>query len=276
MYNLTMDSLKELMNALGDADVSEEYKNPKFHDVLKKFFRERKYTVKDTGISYRIINNWKDNKIIPESCFSQKNQDWAKFNLIELIWIKIANDLRLFGLPLDKIRKVKEDLLLWDPIQQTYLDLEYKIYISITTDLDLFALIEQNGRAYIKSADFLISVKDILSTIKFSFPRLIIISIKDLIKDLVGRVEPPKPILKVSNEEIELLERIRLNEAKTITVEKKNGKIFEIQTSEIISGKPNILEKIKELEKDETYGDTTLHLQKGIIESMEIKKKKRL
>lgn len=280
MYNLNMGGLDELINLIGENKlssdkVSEEYENNPFYDNIKKFYREKRFTAKDTGVSYRVINNWKHEEILPDSCLDNENQEWAKFNLIELLWIKIVNDLRSFGLSLEKIKKTKEHILKWNQKHKAYLDFEYKIFISVITDLDLFLMVDSNGDASIKSLDFIIFTKNFLNGLRMDFPKMILISVKDLIRDYAFLVEPPRDILSVSKAEIELLKKMRIEKAKKISVETKNGEIFEIQTSDIFSDNPNIPDIIKKLQKDETYGDMILHLHKGKAESVEVKKRKR-
>jgi hypothetical protein len=275
-----MSGLHELINLIGrdklsTDKVSEKYKNNSYYINIKKFYREKKFTTKDTGVSYRVINNWKHEKILPDSCLDGENQEWTKFNLIELLWIKITNDLRSFGFSLKKIKRTKEHVLKWDQEHKAYLDFEYKLFIAVTTDLDLFLIVDSSGYASIQSIDFIIFTKNFLNKTQMNLPKIILISIKDLIKDYVFLMEPPRDILTVSKPEVDLLKKIRLENAKKIIVETKNKEIFEIQTSNIFSENPNIPNIIDKLKKDETYGEMILHLHKGKAESVEVKKRKR-
>ncbi len=276
-----MNNLDNLIDLIGENDivikgVSSEYQKPEFADRIKSFFREKRFTVKDTGVSYRMINHWKDVGIIPDSCFDDKNQDWAKFNLVELLWLKVANELRSFGLPLEKIKRVKKDILIWNEKQQTYLDFEYRIYLSITTKSDLFLFIESDGSTQIQSLNFFIFMKNILNSFGWNFPKMILISMKDLVKDYVFMVERPDDILSISKPEMELLNKIRLGTGNKITVHKKDRKISDILTSDFMTENIDISKVMKNLKEEGGNTEVVLKLNNGNPEFLEVKRKKRV
>ena len=65
--------------------------------VFRNRLRERKYTTKDVGISYRVMSHWESNKLIPEGVVQE---GWRDFSLVEMVWLKIIVHLRKFGFSL--------------------------------------------------------------------------------------------------------------------------------------------------------------------------------
>ena len=79
----------------------EEYKEN--YSVLRK----KKFSIKDTGLTYRIINNWSEKGLI--SHLREKEGKWHRLNALELIEIHIYKELKEIGFSIEKIKKVKED-----------------------------------------------------------------------------------------------------------------------------------------------------------------------
>jgi DNA-binding transcriptional MerR regulator len=76
---------------------------------LKKEVFDKNFIPKDLGISSRALHNWSENNLLidKERAYDMNH----KFNFIELIWLLIIKELRVFGFPLKKIKTVKEFLV---------------------------------------------------------------------------------------------------------------------------------------------------------------------
>ncbi|MFZ7144337.1 MAG: MerR family transcriptional regulator [Bacteroidota bacterium] len=75
---------------------------------LYSVISEERFLIKDLDIPYRQINHWDEKGIIS---FSRKiTEGWRKFSFVELVWIKMVDEFRQFGIPLDIIAKVKKDI----------------------------------------------------------------------------------------------------------------------------------------------------------------------
>jgi DNA-binding transcriptional MerR regulator len=75
---------------------------------LYTIISEERFLIKDLDIPYRQINNWDEKGVIS---FSRKiTEGWRKFSFVELIWIKMVNEFRNFGIPLEIISKVKKEI----------------------------------------------------------------------------------------------------------------------------------------------------------------------
>ena len=69
--------------------------------------RKKKFSIKDTGLTYRIINNWSEKGLI--SHLREKEGKWHRLNALELIEIHIYKELKEIGFSIEKMKKIKED-----------------------------------------------------------------------------------------------------------------------------------------------------------------------
>ncbi len=74
---------------------------------------ERCFSVKDTGLSSRNINELNNNDLLWEGF---TNAQWRKFNFIEFVWLKIVQDLVRIGAKRKIIREVRSFLMTPVPI----------------------------------------------------------------------------------------------------------------------------------------------------------------
>lgn len=92
-------------------------------DYLTIFIK--RFDLSDLGITSRVLNHWKDYGLLPDEDYQLANEPVAeepektkdpsykmrnKFDFVGLIYLYIIQDLRDFGFPLSKIKKVREVL----------------------------------------------------------------------------------------------------------------------------------------------------------------------
>src|SRR5258705_3976650 len=80
-----------------------ELKDNKISQVLNS--RERKINLET--ITYRQLNSWDSEGLLT---IPRENREWRRFSIMDAIWVKIIHELREFGFPIEKIKKVKESL----------------------------------------------------------------------------------------------------------------------------------------------------------------------
>ena len=91
----------DLISSFAKLTTIEDYENL-YTAIMKPTFY-----LKDLGVTARVLAHWKENDLIPTA---QDFIGWSKLNFCEYIWVKVIQDLRLFGLPFQMIKKVKEYL----------------------------------------------------------------------------------------------------------------------------------------------------------------------
>lgn len=72
-----------------------------------KQLRENKYRASDLPVSRRVLSHWRTLGIFD---VYGDNPEQINISFIALFWLQIVSELRLFGLSLDKIEKIKHQL----------------------------------------------------------------------------------------------------------------------------------------------------------------------
>ena len=90
------------MNQLSSEEIKQLIQN------LHTLFTTKKFTIKSTGLSYRIINSWDSKGLLDH--FRKEQGQWHKFTFLELIQIQFFKELRNLGVAVPKIKKVRDVL----------------------------------------------------------------------------------------------------------------------------------------------------------------------
>lgn len=62
----------------------------------------------DTGVPYRSINHWENYGLIDDERDDSKS--WRRFSFVEFIWIRMIDQMRKMGLPMETVKAVKAHL----------------------------------------------------------------------------------------------------------------------------------------------------------------------
>jgi DNA-binding transcriptional MerR regulator len=84
-----------------------------FHRFTKKYahiLHKPRFTVKGSrkfveGITYRKVNDW-DDKGLVSGTREGTESGWRKFSIAEIVQLNVVSDLRKFGFPTDKIKRI--------------------------------------------------------------------------------------------------------------------------------------------------------------------------
>jgi len=90
------------------------------NDVYNKLI-ERNFYIGEAEIQRKTLNGWQNAGLIP---FTHKETGWTQFSLVEYVWLRCINELRGIGLPLERIKKIKEFFFIKDTEQYRELFLE--------------------------------------------------------------------------------------------------------------------------------------------------------
>jgi len=96
--NLNIEEAKGVLDSFG---VSSDDLATFYPNITKPLVK-----VSDLGISARTYYYWSQNDLVK----ADEKGNWAKLNLIEVLWIKIIETLRDFGFPVKEIKTIKETL----------------------------------------------------------------------------------------------------------------------------------------------------------------------
>lgn len=101
-------------------------------DIIARYsevFNKPLFSLKNTKSSYKAINDWTAYGILEDR--RDKEKEWRKFSLVDLIWINLVSQLRVANYPLSKIKTLKgywyEESIILDP-KRSDGELEYGFY----------------------------------------------------------------------------------------------------------------------------------------------------
>ena len=240
---------------------------------INKLFQEikdRRFTIKDVGLTYRWITYWDARGLLIGDYTEGK---WRKFNLVEFVWLKMIVKLREFNIPLEKIKWIKENLIQKETVSELIaLDEVAEVLIKLSSEgnreevirllkdkdfidkmrkesLNLFEIIIldiitfQNGYSILVGNNELIPIKhsalESLSELKELNDLLrgsfISISVSEILRDYmindVG-INDKNKLALLTKEEEKILDVLRQDNLKSVTI--KYGMNKEIDLIETI------------------------------------------
>jgi DNA-binding transcriptional MerR regulator len=116
---------------------------------IVKQFNQQTYTIGEEKLSSRVLNHWYQSGIITDDRLD--NKGWKKFSFSEIVWISIVIKLRKFGLDLQRIKKVKEQIDYYntkDSKSKCPL-LDFYMLVAITSTIPVKFIVFESGQAEI-------------------------------------------------------------------------------------------------------------------------------
>jgi len=247
------DKLIETMGKIGKL-------NPKFN--------ERKYTVGDTDLSYRVISHWRKNHILPEGVKNTKG--WHKFSFTELVWLKAVFHFRNFGFSLNKIAQIRKQVMVFDKKNDSYPMFELYIVKALYTDDNPSIVILGDGTADIGDAFDIEVVKNRKQQ------DMLLIPIKSILEEAGIATKRAKFMMPINPDEAIALLAMSSENNKEITIRKSKGRIKEIETVEDYSENPPLNEISNDFKNNSDFGEVITKYENGKRQSAQVRKRKRL
>jgi len=238
------------------------------HADLHSLIRSKRYTVKNTDVSYRVINHWEEKGLLPKNSVDS-GEGWRKFSFVEILWLQVVKHLREFGLSLDLIKQVRENVMVWDKKENTYPHFEYFIIKAKTSKMDSYVAVLPNGDSSLVFSRDIEYSKGILNSRSF-----VLISLKAILRSINLTSPEPELLYSLASEEMTLVDIVRNSDVDRVSIKLKNGKMKSIDTSKIISGS-NIGDIKKEIEELGDFAEVITKFESGKEQSAEVIKKKK-
>ncbi|MGE3799470.1 MAG: MerR family transcriptional regulator [Candidatus Kapaibacterium sp.] len=105
---------------------------------------EKLYTVKETDLTYRALNHWTELELLEDD--REEGKGWRKFSMADLVWIRILTDLRYFGVPIEKLKRVKDSVRVVPEGMELSL-FEYYLVCAMTRNDPVYMRVFQYGDA---------------------------------------------------------------------------------------------------------------------------------
>jgi len=277
---------------------------------LFQSIKERQFTLKDVGVTYRWITYWHSKGLLIGDYIEGK---WRRFDLVEFVWLKMIVKLREFNIPIEKIKWIKENLMqnvtvselianeditdiliklaseekrdelkkllkdknVIDLLSSETMNLFETMIMDIITFTNSYSiLIGSTEIVPLKHSalDSIADLKEFNSVLRGSF---ISISISEILRDyMIGEstVNGKHKLALLTEDEVKVLEVLKQDNIKSVTI--KYGKNSKIGLLEVV--------KIEKVDKGSRlldfimthgYHDITIKTQNGEIVYCENKKK---
>lgn len=245
-------------------------------DQIKKFanfLTEKKFTIKDAGLTYRIINNWSNLGLFDDGRIEEE-KGWRKLNAVDLIWLRILVELRKFGFPLEKMKKGYETLFfpenVGSPSKNKKL-LEFGISLCLMRKA-IYLIAFSDGCIELATQDNINTSEAIGLLRETSY---LVINLNNCLSQLFPKInfQPQLNTFELTDKEVSILSMLRDGDCNEIVVHMKNGDIDRIDTKTKHVGE---IGKLADILNKVSHGNFIIKKQDGKIVCVETTKKKKV
>ncbi|MCC7357575.1 MerR family transcriptional regulator [Candidatus Uhrbacteria bacterium] len=250
-------------------DLADYQFNDKFQKV-RELMNDRRFTVGETDVAYRVINHWDQSGLLPDGV--RGDGSWRKFTLPEMVWLKAVVRMRDFGLPLEKIAYARKGAMSWNKQRERYPCFEYYLAKAWLSDADTYILVMSDGEAEVATVAQIEAAKLFLDSFD-----VLLISLKAILKGMGLHTPAVKTLFALSEKDIELLTSIHMGNNNDIKVKiDDQGEITEIESTETTTS-PLAPHRLKnQVEQEKMYGQVVTKYENGVPKSVQVTTRKRL
>jgi DNA-binding transcriptional MerR regulator len=102
--------MSELTDGFEGIDLEEYIAATETIEVIFPKITERRANLSMVGVNARTYNHWRLIGLVGEMAIDGEPKQWVKLNIYDFVWLKIIQALREFGIPLDTIKSLREEL----------------------------------------------------------------------------------------------------------------------------------------------------------------------
>ncbi len=224
---------------------------------IADFLNQKIKHTKDLPFTYRILNHWEEKKLIDSERPDDKG--WRRFSIMDQVWLLVIQNLRDFGMPLEKIQPIKS--LFTQPIDQTYSFplMEYYVMCALALLEPVFLIVSQNGDALPLTYE---EYKPALKWVSLSHH--LQININELLKQILPgeKLDPHFDVdIALTPEEIDVLLMLRNQEFEMISIKQQKGKVELIEGTKSVPVKKQLGKMLQE----QKYSEINIQQKEGHI-----------
>ncbi len=230
------------------------------------------------GLTYRQVNDW-DGKDLISGTREKENTGWRRFSTVDLIKLYIISDLRKIGLNTQRIRSIIKRISVGYVFLQNmktkegkslkFLELEHA-FIACASEVKMLLLVREDDKVYFLEEDkavlFHFQVENASSPIIvlpfFSYVQKIFKVLKKEIDTSKNSTVATLLEGMPSQREKKILDIIKKDAYQKIVLEKSNGEVINVETTEKIIGKFTKEDVVAALEGGE-YGSLKVVTKQG-------------
>lgn len=261
-------------------DISQVYRNEAFdigfydyfkdlkNNKISKVLNSRDRNVKLNTVTYRQLNSWEEHGLLTGE---REGREWRRFSIMDALWLKIIQEVREFGLPLEKIKTAKESLsFMAEKCKVEMPFLEFYTAFAIGSKMPVLLLVFKDGVTV--PANF---TQYKVSSEFFGIDNHLHIDLNQILQAIFPNADmKPKYTteMPVNVDEMELLAFLRVGDYEKVEIKYKNGKIDLLEGTE-----RNVTEKVFDILNEKAYEEITIRKRDdGAITSIVRTKKKKV
>lgn len=225
------------------AEIFMEYYMTEVFEEYRTTIREKCIDLDTNVFSSRLINHWEKEGLISDLRPSGKG--WRKHSLIERFWLEIIAELRKFGYPLERIKRLRDNLAG-----------EETDSVSSMPHLEVFFVFA----AYFKEPCYLLVYPDDDAVLAILDEHKLLRGFYDTasficinLNWLVQRIFPDRdysakfnPEILLTPGEVAVLDLVNKENVESINIKIKNGKVDYVEATETLSPDARLTDVIKE------------------------------
>jgi DNA-binding transcriptional MerR regulator len=222
---------------------------------LSHKLNDKLYTVKDSDVSYRVINHWSSKDIIQEN---REKSGWRKFSVLDLIWLKTLQKLRDFGLSIEQLKNLSDTVY---KIGDKNHDHRFETAVSLsfrTSPVATYLMVYSTGAGQLATAQTLSLIEGIVGK---NHP-YIKIDLNSVYVELSGKekfLEKSSILTDLEKLETKLQSHIEDNNAHEIRIKLKDKTVKEVQIQKELNSHEQISEAMQGIE----FGNLEVVIRNG-------------
>ena len=240
----------------------------KDNQLIKKF-NQKLYKVSTSVLSSRVLTHWQSHGVLTDD--RTKNKGWRVFSFSEQVWIKCIIELRGFGMNLEKIKKVKEQLELYQnsDIESQFPELDFYLAYGLSTGHPIKLIVFKDGEAIIAKQYSI----DIAKQYSFITGNYISIDLNELVNGLLKNKQYEIDYIDYAKSEIEkeVSNSIYLENVDSISIKLNNGEDYIVNKEKIMYSKKEMEMLLNKLQ----YAEASISKKKN-HKVYKVKEKKRI
>lgn len=208
---------------------------------IREHFNNRSNKLNINSVSYRTLNHWEKSKLIDVER-GEDGTGWRKFSLMDTVWVHLIVELRKFGVSIENIKHIKDQLTDTSNRPSVYPWLEFYTAFILSFRRPVYVMIVDEFRVLIATN---LEIESAL--IIGSLGNHIRISLHDILRNIfkIREVKIEWDMkTELSSSEMQLILELRTGQYRSIAAKMKDGKMIRLE-KEAIANKKSLHEILK-------------------------------
>ncbi len=242
-----------------DFSIGNKEKSDKFYDLISK----PRFRVKETEETYRTINYWDENGLLLGK--RDVADTWRQFGIIDVIWLRILQSLKQYGMQNESLLTLKEYLFRTHDAKGRFLHFAFWMHVALNQN-EVSLVVLADGRGDIATPQEVEKQRIFNnlgnSHIEIDFRNIVLSVINP--KNKEGKL-PTNLMRKLEKEESELLHTLSQEDVSSVTAHLKEGKIDRIEWKQIEANPELLFDMLRKKIKQSPNQTITIKQQDGKV-----------